>query len=571
MSKTSMGKLVKLAYETRIAPSVTDEFIREYLQSIDSPRSLTVWILYKSREHNQLVSLVVDPEQYCNAQEFRNAYLATKFLSKADFLETGIDKERVALDKFDSYESKCSEKNVYFRHMPTQPNLPVEYVRLLSKARRKIASVLGTFSAEEFVTCGNWGPGVSTLVKGEEVSAFNKFRDERGITRDMYSLVHEWFHLAYPLWSPRPLTLTGEGAFKLESGNTVTTVPKDSKTDRVIAIEPGINLWFQQAIGTMLVKRLRRVGIDLTTQENNQHAAKLASKDNSLATVDFSSASDSISSAVVEDLLPQRWFTLMNSSRSQFRQVSDSQPLKWAKFSSMGNAFTFPLQSLIFFSAAWAVCNSLGLRERILVFGDDVLLPREAYPLFSAFTAWLGFEVNQKKSFSSGYFRESCGAHYYAAVDCKPFYLKSRIRNVFDVYHVANSVRLVAHRGMLEMACDRRFRKVHRWLVKQVPKSLRFRTPLDNLTGGFISNFDEASPRTAGKSQRHKGIEGYRYDGLIQRGVSRESDDPAMLLARLWVPSTEELNNSYALRGRIRIAVKRGMLVQRWYDLGPWI
>lgn len=565
MSQTKIGGLVKLARDTRIAPSATDDFIRDYLQALDCPRSLTVWLLYENREHNQLVSLDVEPQHYYTAAGFRDAYHATKLLSKADFLKVDIDRKKVAMEKFDLFEAKCGETNRYFRALDTQPNLSVECVRLLSQTRRKIAEILGNFTAEEFVKNGNWGPGVSTLVKGEEVSAFNKFRDERGITRDLYSLVSKWFHLAYPLWEPEPLTLTGDRCMVLQSGNTVTTVPKNSKTDRVIAIEPGINLWFQQSIGTMLVRRLRRVGIDLSTQENNQHLAWRASKDDSLATVDFSSASDSISEAVVEDLLPRRWWLLMNSSRSQFRQDLDHD-VRWNKFSSMGNAFTFPLQSLVFYACAWACCKALGARTEISVFGDDVILPKEVYSLFSSFTKFLGFEVNLKKSYSSGYFRESCGAYYYDGVDCKPYYLKGRFRNVFDVYQAANSVRLLANRCMLKEACDMRFRAVHRKLTKLVPKPLRFRVPASNLTSGFISNFDEACPSKA----RH-GIEGYRYAGLITRGISRETEDPALLLCRLWVPTTQERNNSYDLRGRIRVAVKRDMLVPRWHDLGPWI
>jgi hypothetical protein len=144
--------------------------------------------------------------------------------------------------------------------------------------------------------------------------------------------------------------------------------------------------------------------------------------------------------------------------------------------------------------------------------------------------------------------------------------LKSRLKDVFDVYKYANQVRLLAHRNMSEMACDGRFRAVHRFLVKSVPKPLRFMVPECNTSSGFISNLDEARP-----SRAKHGIEGFRYSGLITRGVSRESEDPALLLARLWVPSTQSHGNKYDLRGRTRIAVKRGMLVSRWYNLGPWI
>ncbi len=550
----------------RTPPSVTDDFIKHYLQALDCPRSLAVWLLYESREHKQLVTLKSIPDHYVNGQEFRDSYLATKFLSKANFLETGIDRKQVALDKFFEFEESCGVQNRRFQNLLSHPNLTNENVCLLSETRRKIASILGTFSGEEFVNGGNWGPGVSTLVKGEEVSAFNKFRDERGITRDMYSLVSKWFHIAYPLWKKEPLGLLAEDSFKIESGNTVLTVPKDSKTERVIACEPGLNLWFQQSIGTMLVKRLRRVGIDLQTQENNQHAAYLSSKTDELATVDFSSASDSISSAVVEDLLPKRWFTLMNSTRSHFRQARPA-PIKWNKFSSMGNAFTFPLQSLIFYACAVAVCNRLKLSTSgICVFGDDVLLPGRAYELFSSFTEFLGFKVNQDKSFCSGYFRESCGAHYYDGVDCKPFYLKDRLRSIESLYQAYNGIRLLSHRCMSEMACDYRFKRVCVFLSKKCPKPLRFKVPTSAPNAGFISNFDEACPVRA----KHQ-LCGYRYSGLIARGVSRESEDPALLLARLWVKSTQDHLNTYDLRGRKRIAVKRGMFVKRWYNLGAWI
>jgi hypothetical protein len=545
---------------------VTDLAIYKYLRSINSPRSLAVWLLYESGEHKQLVDLKVNPLDFVNPEEFRNAYLATEFLSKATFLKTGLDLKAEAMSKFSSYEEKCGTTNRAFRNLPSHPKFSVENVRLLSLTRRKIASILGSFGAEEIIDLANWGPGVSTLVKGEEVSAFNKFRDERGITSDLYSLIRDWFHVAYPLWRSSPISHVGNDSFVHQSGNTVITVPKNSKTDRVIAVEPGINLWFQQSIGNVMVRRLRRVGVDLTTQENNQFLAKLSSRDDSLATIDFSSASDSIADAVVEDLLPKRWYTLMNSVRSQYRQ-GEIAPIKWNKFSSMGNAFTFPLQSLIFYAAAWACCQTLRLSGSISVFGDDVIIPKDAFSLFSSFTDFLGFDVNPKKSFSSGLFRESCGSHYFDAVNCKPFYLKDRISTVKTVYRVANGVRLVAHRCMSEMACDERFKRLHDWLVTRIPKPLRFRVPKDAGDIGFISNFDEATPVKA----RH-GIEGYRFNGLIERGVTRETDDPAILLARLWVPSTEDPKlNTYDLRGRVRLAIKRGMLVQRWYQLGIWI
>jgi len=195
----------------------------------------------------------------------------------------------------------------------------------------------------------------------------------------------------------------------------------------VIAIEPGINLWFQKALGSMIRRRLARFGIDLNDQSRNQSLAYLSSIDGSLATVDFSSASDSISLEVVRELLPPRWFQILDIVRSKVGRKSDGTIVRWNKFSSMGNGFTFELESLIFFAAASAVQEYLHLDGEISVFGDDVILDVRGYPMFAEYSAFLGFRVNLQKSFSSGGFRESCGSHYFSGVDCKPVFLKERL------------------------------------------------------------------------------------------------------------------------------------------------
>lgn len=572
-----------VAQKYREGNACTDDAIRRYLSAIDTPRSLTVWLLYKNGEHDQLTALDIEPRNYENSYRFRLDYCATNFLSKASFLRTSFDRKEVALKKFHEYETLCAETNNRFRRPELDPLNSGSNVWLLNATRRKISQILGDYSADELVDEANWGPGVSTLLKGAEVSAYNKFHAERGITRDLYALVSGWFPSAYPLWWKHLShgLSDGECAFTVVAGNDIVTVPKNSKTDRVIAIEPGINLWFQKAIGSMIRRRLSRVGVDLNSQETNQRLAKYGSTlpyfeegDFSLSTVDFSSASDSISLEVVRELLPPRWFQIMDACRSKIGMLATG-PLRWNKFSSMGNGFTFELESLIFYAAASACVEYYAFEHNITVgrhstdywvnvFGDDVIIPSHAFSLFQSFSEFLGFRVNPKKSYFTGKFRESCGSHYFDGLVCKPVYLKDRLRHVEDLYKLANAIRRLAHRHCSFSGCDSRFHNVWSYLVDRVPEPLRFKVPDSAGDTGFVSNFDEACPPRA-----RNGIEGYYYRALSSVGVSRRGDGDGLLLTRLWVQSELEYNNRYTLRGRSRRSISDSLVAQ-WYNLGPW-
>lgn len=589
-SKMHNGELVKLAKTFRVAESETDLVIFDFFSALDTPRSLACWILYNNQEYQQLVELEVLPKHYDSPFRFRDDYAATHFLSKSSFLKLDVSKKAKALSKFFDFEELCSRTNRRFKLLHLDPLFNGPNVWLLNATIRKIASILGDFSPEEFVDEANWGPGVTTLLKGSHISAVNKFHCENGITHDLHTLVEPWFSTAYPAWSSH-LASHNSQMFSIQKGNVIVTVPKNSKTDRVIAVEPGLNLWFQKGVGSMIRRRLQRSGIDLNSQVRNQQLARLSSKDGKLATIDFSSASDSISTEVVRELLPPRWFALLDSMRSKIG-IHDKKPIRWEKFSSMGNGFTFELESLIFFAAAQAVAEYLQINGEISVFGDDVIIPVECYETFSLFSEFLGFQVNQQKSFSTGDFRESCGAHYYSGIDCKPIFLKERLQNVQSVYKLANSLRMLGHRRNSYCGCDSRFRGLWNRLKRRVPEPLRLFIPKGIGDCGFIGNFDEATPSLA----RH-GIEGFLVRALVETGVNQYFEETGLLLARLRVTHTpftifkahkalkwyeetgissvrkqldQEYGNNYTLKGRTKTHVAK-VLVPRWCDVGGWL
>lgn len=571
----------------RYGAKTTDTYIFDFLSSLDCPRSLAVWLLYESREHDQLVNMETDPLDFLRPSEFRDAYTATQFLSKSCFLKLTNDPEQVAIKKFDRYEQYCVETNNRFRNLAFDPKYSGANVWLHNAMIRKISRILGQFDAEEFVDSSGWGPGVSTSVKGVDVSATTKFRIESGITCDLASFVEPWFSMAYPNWLAYRVVgdeiPTFDETVIRQRGNVVVTVPKTAKTHRVIAIEPGFNLWFQKGIGKMLRRRLRYHGIDLNDASRNQHAAESSSISGELATVDFSSASDSISLELVRSILPPDWFSLMDVCRSHYGVNRDKSTFSWAKFSAMGNGFTFELESLIFYASALACCEYLSLDTRdVSVFGDDVIIPASCYDLYQSFSEFLGFKVNPEKSFYSGCFRESCGSHWFSGLNCKPLYLKYRISNVETVYKTANATRSLAHRRNY-YGCDSKFGNCWHSLVYSVPNCLRFGVPFAKGDTGFAIDLSEEEAFFRGSwpfpsRQAGSGIEGRRYSCLTQAGVTRTTDHPSLLTARVWQLSdrseglsSEGTGNSYPLRGTVRMRVKTNTLVAYWPELGPWV
>lgn len=532
------------------------KFIYEYLLALDCPRALSVWLLYESGEHRQLVELDFDPYHYNDMVVARDSLAASKFLSKATFLNTGINLQEKAIEKFLEAEAVCADTNRRLSDLSTTND---KFVSLLNAMKCKILDILSDFDADEFVDACNWGPGATVSIKRRNALAPEKYLIESDTTADAYDFVSSIHRDAYPLWDRQ---------FRVVPGNKIVTVPKNSKTDRTIAIEPGINLWYQKGIGLMLRRRLRRVGIDLTEQRHNQAKSRLGSKFNHLATIDFSMASDTIAKQLVVELIPTRWLALLTAFRSSVG-VLNGKPLYYQKFSSMGNGFTFELESLIFYAAAFCVCRSLGLdTSEISVYGDDVILPSKATDLFSDLSAFLGFTVNKSKSYSSSYYRESCGEHFWNGVGIRPIFLKEPVDGKMSAIRTANAVRNLAHRRN-SFGCDRRLRRCWSVLAGYVgTKCPRIPAGIGDL--GLASNRDEAFDLRPVAGQ----LEGVLCPALVTIPVEIAIDHEGLLLFKLKsIGSAEALacsGNQIPLPLRSRY-MRKHILIPRWEDFGPWI
>jgi len=227
---------------------------------------------------------------------------------------------------------------------------------------------------------------------------------------------------------------------EIVSGNAMFTVPKKTDIDRVACKEPDINMWLQKGIGTHIRGCLRRIGINLNDQSINRSLARHGSFTGELATFDLSSASDSVTTGLCALLLPECWFTLLDSVRSPVTMIGD-EAHRNHMFSSMGNGFTFELESLLFYVLTRAICYFRGVSGVVSIYGDDIICPTGIATYLPFVFQYYGFSVNVEKSFYEGPFRESCGGHYYEGRDITPFYVKAPIERLVDVIHVANSLR----------------------------------------------------------------------------------------------------------------------------------
>jgi hypothetical protein len=110
----------------------------------------------------------------------------------------------------------------------------------------------------------------------------------------------------------------------------------------------------------------------------------------------------------------------------------------------MGNGYTFELETLIF----WALCATAiedagripSTGVNLFVYGDDIIVPTEAVRNVVAVLRFMGFSLNEAKSFWEGSFRESCGGDFLNGEWVRPFYLKEIPREPHEYIAMANGL-----------------------------------------------------------------------------------------------------------------------------------
>lgn len=513
-------------------------------KEIGSPRALTVHLLAAYGEYDQLLDLSVDPARYFDKNRFADDYLVTSLLQKNPRLPTSHDKAAKAILKFHAAEAACLQANARISAMNEGRDLPdPDVFRALHGARENIRTWLGPLTRADLGFAERnmrFGPGATTSLKGV-VTKGKKY--SRRIIDVTSRLLPFRAHPSFPSgWRDSATDLQVRDSSKL------TTVPKNAKIDRVICIEPDLNIFTQLGIGALLREKLRIHGLDLLSQENNQAKARLAST-RGLCTMDLSSASDTICREAVWSLLPDRWAHLLWLARVDSTLIG-TEVVHLQKWSSMGNGYTFELETLLFAGVVTAVLDSLSLHRDVAVYGDDLIFPLEAMDLVTRTLNFLGFSVNRDKTFGEGLFHESCGTDWFDGCNVRPFFLRSQHHDFESICYIyGNAIsRYGRHRNGGDSR-DSRFLPAWLRCYHAVKPGLRYHIPEGYGDVGFITNFDRACPSLLYGSRR-RGWAGYTFKYRRCRPVERVISPHGALVATL----NSELNDSSGgvegMRGR---------------------
>lgn len=371
-------------------------------------------LLFKQRQIGEFLKRYFNPSK---PQDSLIAATYRKFLAENEHMGNFRELEYPETLKFPS-ETQCRRE------------------KILLRARALMHWCLTAFDEDEFFGACKHGPGTTLGVPFEDTSLESKFTLPMSCTESVKPLLDQylaWDHQSREAIVEYNAAFIGEW-YDTVDGSRATTVTKDDSIRRFISVEPTGNAFIQQGLMHMMYSRLRKVGLDVRSLPMlHQKLAKKASMDGRKATVDFISASNCVLTELSRFLMPRKWFRVCDMSRCTATEV-DGEWVQLNMFSTMGNAVTFPLETLIF----WTLGQAMLLTDRakatdslfpewedlaaLSVFGDDCIVPDESYDSFVDLLESFGFMVNTKKSHHGvDPFRESCGGDYHLGHDVRPF------------------------------------------------------------------------------------------------------------------------------------------------------
>lgn len=496
---------------------------------------------------------------------YRLDRLGMDFLRKYPGFAWGNPRE-AATAEFWRCENQNAETNSRLRAAFESGYDSQDLLPYFRRAAGLISEWLPPFSWPELISRGRWGPGVTSSTKGIRIHAANKFSAEPEVTpafartgMQLLSCIPSWADtiagIDFPTWvTPLP---------KVVPGNRVTFVPKDASTDRTIAVEPAVNIYFQLGAGSWIRDILRHRGLNLDDQTPNQDMARLGSMDDSLSTIDLKSASNTLAYRLVMYLLPPDWFAALDRLRSQFGTL-DGKKFPYQMFSSMGNGFTFELESMIFYALCLSVAQCHGYNPFwVRAYGDDIVVPQGIADTVCQVLAFGGFTVNHEKSHLRGPFRESCGKDYIRGSLVRPVYLKEVPDNPLAWIKVANNIKRLAFVWGDRLYLDSKLKPAYDFAVSMIPGQYRKLSCPDGYGDvALLRDFDEACPKRAAD-----GWEGWITRVILTRPKKFYFDGRSLITAGTHAPGQSGNNLPY----RDVVEHTTGpMFFAVWRNMGPW-
>lgn len=316
------------------------------------------------------------------------------------------------------------------------PHYELQFAHSIDRVCDIVVSTLGVYhpSAWDF----RHGPGAVSDLPPRKKFKYEFLNWDARLERD-YPFA-DFAFANFSMWADHVV-----GGVTLDSDpvSKLIPVPKTLDAPRLIASEPLSRQWCQQNLRDFFYNRVQcswlSRSITFRDQTPNQELATSSSLSGSHATIDLSSASDRISCWLVERAFrknPGVLSALQSVRTNHVRYEIGSCPYvkKLRKYSTMGSAVTFPLQSLVFLMLALSsLCyirkiapskeNLAKLAREVRVFGDDIVIPIDACDHLIGILHLYGLKVNPQKTFRTGKFRESCGREAYGGHDVSCAYV----------------------------------------------------------------------------------------------------------------------------------------------------
>lgn len=426
-----------------------------------------------------------------------------------------------------------------------------------------------------------FGSGASAgLVKGYPTQYYFKVGDQPVTATSEFLL--SWYEQSVRL---NPLCEAANLARKARhgqadgiKGSKLGFVPKSYASRRITVTEPSLNTYFQLGAGRVLEKALKKcIGIDFSCQpERNQRLAREGSSSGAYATIDLKQCSDYISQGLVAYMFPRSavaWFNTLRSKRVDIPAYGlRSHELHMT--GTMGNGFTFPMQTLLLSSVVLGVykcldidisCPSAVTDGNFGVFGDDIVCITKAFPLISKVLKCLGLIVNEEKSFACGSFRESCGADYLDGVNVRGVYIHSYATEQ-DFLSIFNRLAIWAARHRCPLPHSLKY------VASHLKDAKRYVPPDESIVAGVILPVPFEDDRDSWVYSRYVPIVSpYRLETWEFLQVEREYPSSLRSNRRSkWLKSLEEkssqfdgLNEPAVLKALLYGAIRRGCLVSR--------
>jgi hypothetical protein len=423
---------------------------------VGTPRAAEVLSLARSGEWAKLQELRVNPFDYADAESLKKDLAVTEFLRKCELPGDKERKFKAAVKTFWDCETQNAKTNRrldrFVHHGPYEVQ-DEALLQFIAAWRKQVDVVLGRLP-ERLVPRFSGGATYSDTSK--RATPPDKMTNRATFYPSSECLLPFWWVSA---WGRTSLRNAPRGV----RGNVFFTVPKDGTKDRGCAKEASINVALQLDVGAFLKDRLTLFGVNLRTgQELHKKLAQKASCDGLHATIDLSNASDTLCYNLVKLLLSSQWFDLFDSLRAPFTRV-EGRWVRLEKFSSMGNGFTFELETLIFWTLAETLRQLSATEGACHAYGDDLIVPTSMAPALLKALELFGFTPNVRKTFLSGSFRESCGGDYFNGVSVRAHYLEKLPDEPQEWISLANGLRRLGDIGkMAWMEC-----------LKNIPSSIR--------------------------------------------------------------------------------------------------